>query len=377
LKKATRKLLIAGSAIILPFFLFFLAAETGLRLVNAFSRSSVHPNTGRIGDYFYDDENGCFRIKPNSTGFHLPYQQQEPIRISINSQGFRGPELKSEKSRRLIFIGDSIVFNAGVPQEQTFTALLEEKLNADLSPRDKAWECLNLGTTDAGVRQYFLKIRDHALELKPEAVIIGLYLNDSRPPQGFLGEHGYQNWEKSLRKNILYKLLTIQHLHRYYRQVKFSRNHALLNRFRWVPAFVEKRYLQNEKEWQHLVVAAEFDWGAAWQKQAWSDIRRELQEITQLCRDEKVELMLFSLPVSAQVEIKANYQDLDFPQQQSKEMAEELGIPFLDLLPEFRQHRDKEIFYDQCHLTATGNQLTAKAINEWLKPQLPHSQSGK
>ena len=84
----------------------------------------------KIHGNFYFDRNGVFRIKPDSRGWHKGYDQQA-VMVEINSDGFRGPELRASPSQRIVFMGDSIMFNGGVKQEHTFIALLEDQYKKD------------------------------------------------------------------------------------------------------------------------------------------------------------------------------------------------------------------------------------------------------
>lgn len=180
-------------------FLFF-CMEATLRLLDSKRENSTPSSrefTRRIHDFFYYDPNGCFRIVPNAVGLHKPFIGEKPIVVKINSRGFRGPEPRTTPTRRITFIGDSIVFNGGIEYDQTFVATIEQSLNNTSTTGKLPYECLNLGTTDAGIEQDYLKSKYHALMLRPEAIVLNFYLNDSRPPTGvsgrgwvlFLGAH--------------------------------------------------------------------------------------------------------------------------------------------------------------------------------------------
>jgi hypothetical protein len=101
-----------------------------------------------IGSYGYPD--GLFIYhsslnyiyKPGFKGY-FDGGQYKDIEIRINNYGFRDDPFspRSYGRRRIVFIGDSIVFGAGVWEKDRFTEqLLEEKII-----RDAGIEVLNLG----------------------------------------------------------------------------------------------------------------------------------------------------------------------------------------------------------------------------------------
>jgi len=325
------------------------------------------PYRTRIHDFFYYDRDGTFRIRPDARGWHRPYDGNMPILIRINSQGFRGPPPRENSSRKIAFVGDSITFDGGVKWKDTFVALVEKKLNG-VNPQDEIdWECLNLGTTDAGIRQYYLKVRNHVLELKPDIIVIGFYLNDSRPPQGFIGESGRLPWEHWLTNSFLYRSFIVRKLHRMFRVWRITHNPDLRNRFKWGRLFGTKKYRESETSWQKLVEEARYDWGAAWQPESWKSVQYYVGKISELCKARDIRLLWLNFPASPQAEIKKPYDNLHYPQRMAQKIAEKYNIPYLDLLPALRKHKIKDVFNDQCHLKVFGNRVVSEAVFNWLR----------
>ncbi|MFH0909470.1 MAG: hypothetical protein V1929_11980 [bacterium] len=348
----------------------FLCAEIGLRLQRPHRETKdgiQHLPTGKIHDYFYFDTNGCFRIVPHSVGLHRPYEGKTPVSININSQGFRGPEPEANAATRIVFVGDSIVFDGGVTDENTFVRLSEEALNHSLPEHNRPANCLNLGTTDVGVPQYLAKVRHHALLLEPSIIVLGFYLNDSRPPQGFLGEDGYSTAERRLTHSPLYGLLTIQQLHAMYRRVKFSHDKQLSVRFQWADRFGSRRWVDNQEECERLIDEAQYDWGAAWVDGSWDSVEHYLRSIADMCRQQDVLLVVVCFPASPQVDFAGSFPRLFLPQDTLAKICMGMSVPFLDLLPALRNHKDEHLFNDQCHLTSRGNQIVADVLAPWLK----------
>ena len=362
--------------VVVGMLVFFICAEIGLRVGSTAgvlsSEGSPQP-TGRIHDFFSFDTDGCFRIVPGSSGLHRPYEGRDPVTVRINSEGFRGPEPRTDSVTRVVFVGDSIVFDGGVPDEKTFVRLAEERLNRSLPSRRCPAECLNLGTTDAGAAQYVAKVKHHALGLRPDLIVVGFYLNDARPPQGFLGEDGYSAAERGLVRSPFYRLLTVRRGHEIYRLVKFSRDKTLSVRFRWTNRFKAGIWTSDRKEWERLVAEAEYDWGAGWVENTWPAVEEHLSMIVGLCRQNGILPAIVCFPVSPQVQVADPFPSMQYPQEKLAEIARRIGVPLLDLLPALREHRQEPLFNDQCHLTSPGNRVVADELAPWIGKLLEHN----
>lgn len=370
-RKRSWKRRLLGPLVSLAVLLILLGVIEGVLRLRARSAAGVD-RQARIHDFFYYDEDRCFRIRPNSSGWHRPYEGRRPILVHVNSNGLRGPELREGAHPRIAFVGDSITFDGGVEWEDSFVALVESKLGAP-----DGVECLNFGTTDAGIVQYELKVRHHVSELEVDALVVCLYLNDSRPPQGFLGETGHEPWESKLAHSAAYSLLTVRELHRQVRAWRIGNDPEMLNRFKWVGRFRAGAYRESEADWLALVQEAQYDWGAAWNEENWAPIESGMAAIAEACRERDITLLGAIFPVSPQVEITRPHANLDLPQQRAGEIMAALDIPYLDLLPALRARRTESLFNDQCHLTAAGNEVVAEALAPWLAEILAVESAGR
>ncbi|MBN2145386.1 MAG: SGNH/GDSL hydrolase family protein [Candidatus Aureabacteria bacterium] len=348
--------------------MFFVPAEIFLRIKKHFSPESDSNPAGSIHQYFYYDSDGCARIRPGSKGKHISYRGEKPVFIKINSIGIRGPELRKHPKLRIVFLGDSVVFAGGVPFEYTLTAQIEKKMSQACPEKDI--ECLNFGVTDSGISQYYLKLKYHALEVKPDVVVIGFYLNDSRSPQGFLGEEGKVKWEQDLEKSPFYQWEIVKTYHQCFRKWRYTHHPELKDRFKWVRRYLGNKYLEDENDWNSLLEEAEFDWGAAWKKENWTTIENHLGKINQLCHDNQIRLFLVCFPVSLQISIQKPYLNLLDPQEKIRRICARFGIVYYDLIPALKRNQMKPIFIDQCHLTKIGCDVVSQALFEWLKDTL-------
>lgn len=100
--------------------------------------------------------------------------------VVLNSRGFRAPEFEGARPPgriRVVCLGDSWTFGAGVDQDQAYPQQLEARLRRAFPAADV--EVLNLGVMGHSSFQGREVLRRIALPLRPDAVLIGYGMNDS------------------------------------------------------------------------------------------------------------------------------------------------------------------------------------------------------
>ena len=101
------------------------------------------------------------------------------VEIRITEQGLRSHRLLSPTPdpgvRRIVVIGDSFSFGHGVEVEEAWPARLEGLLGKKLSV---PVEVANLSVTGYGTDQQLLRFEDRGIDLKPDAVILGLFVGN-------------------------------------------------------------------------------------------------------------------------------------------------------------------------------------------------------
>ena len=104
---------------------------------------------------------------------HISEKDREfPELYSINSEGFRGPEFmknKPDNTYRIIAVGDSTTFGAGVTYENTWPIILEKKLQ-NLS-KSKNIEVINTGGGIAMSLKQSKLIKEKLVDYKPDLII--------------------------------------------------------------------------------------------------------------------------------------------------------------------------------------------------------------
>jgi len=105
---------------------------------------------------------------------HYTYQQ----RVAVNSLGLRGRELAEKRAgeRRVLYLGDSLVYGQGVGDQDTQPAQLERALR-ERDPRQD-WCVINAGNRSYGTAQELALLAELGARLQPDVVLLGWYWND-------------------------------------------------------------------------------------------------------------------------------------------------------------------------------------------------------
>jgi len=128
-----------------------------------------------IGQQSYRlDEELLFEPRPDSARFfvHRPGQTPRFVIASVNSQGFRGPELRVPRpARRVVVFGDSFIHAEYAALEDTFASQLERQLVEGA----EALEVVNAGVRSYGPDQALLRMQRTVDLLEPDLVVFAVY----------------------------------------------------------------------------------------------------------------------------------------------------------------------------------------------------------
>jgi len=100
------------------------------------------------------------------------------INFSVNSLGLRDYEYslkKPESVFRILMLGDSFTEGYGVELEETFSKLLEKKLNID---KKKKFEVINAGVTGYSPLLEYQYLEKKGLQFQPDLVILNFSMTD-------------------------------------------------------------------------------------------------------------------------------------------------------------------------------------------------------
>lgn len=190
--------------------LTLLALEIGLRLYGYnplrnwqsggehILRASAHPDLK-------------YELTPGASGsFSETY-------ISINSQGFRGPEPSSGPSgRRVIVLGDSIAFGNSMLWEDTFSSQLQQRLHSD----KQDVEVLNFGVGGYDILQEVSLLEIRGLKYHPDLVVVAYCLNDISIASTSLD---HIEWLRSQRGSFLYRSRLMQFVATNFEKIRLKR----------------------------------------------------------------------------------------------------------------------------------------------------------
>jgi hypothetical protein len=277
------------------------------------------------------------------------------ILIETNSLGFRDRELEPKKpgELRVMVIGDSITWGDYLQADETYVEQLQLRLQEKLASRPV--EVVNAGVGDIGIKEEVDILRETVDEVRPDIVVVGFYLNDSRPPWGFSGEIGNRGWLR--RNSVVADTLYRQFKLRQWVQEKGA------DRFAWTSKSKELNWRHDRDAFRALVHLARYDWGSAWLDSSWPIVEGEFLRLRNLAARHGFEVLIVALPVSFQV-----YSDFveDKPQKILAKTATAHGFEHMDLLPLLRQHSESDLFFDQCHPRVPANALIGQAIADRL-----------
>ena len=123
-----------------------------------------------------------FRHRPNSEVVikNHPYSPQALLSFKTNSIGYRNREIGPKTGRRILFLGDSITFGLGMPEENTFVRLVEDQARQ----RGENWETINSAVKGLGMNAELAILTETGLALQPDLVVLDFYLNDFQESPG-------------------------------------------------------------------------------------------------------------------------------------------------------------------------------------------------
>ena len=139
---------------------------------------------------------------------HRPKHQYRVMgqMVVINSKGLRDFEYSYERTscKRILAIGDSLTFGFGVSQDETFTKIIEQKLNTNSST---CYEVINGGIGNYNTEQELAFLKLEGIKYRPDEIWLNFYINDAEPVQamakGFLPKY---SMAYVYLKSFIYKL---------------------------------------------------------------------------------------------------------------------------------------------------------------------------
>jgi lysophospholipase L1-like esterase len=308
----------------------------------------------------YTYENGILRLRANlNASITNHVQNQRTVTLKTNELGFRAPSLSKIIPPTILFLGDSVLLADGVEEQDSYVSLLQKRLALSDNFRGTL---VNGGQGATGLRNYLDIFQQSAPLLKPQKVIISLYLNDfADSPRKIIKR---LNWPFSrsyllTRINEAFNAPFIDLIDpKLLSDIRGDlTDEALINR---------EAPLVSRREMREHFRNYAFDYGGAWSLPAWQEIKSQFMLLMKSIEKYNAEVALVLFPVDFQVTEGDLY---NFPQRQAAILSEELEIQYLDLLPYLREDyldNQRKLFFDHCHLNEAGHQIVAQTLENEL-----------
>jgi lysophospholipase L1-like esterase len=296
-----------------------------------------------------------------------------PVRYRINGLGLRGPETAREKgsAKRVLILGDSVVFGVLVRDDETLAARLQSRL--------PGWEVLNGGVIGYDAWDYAAFLEQKGLALSPDVVVVGLFMNDhvtrsaykknmaqrSPPSRPLFARARDLVLRSALVQAANYRLQWLQSpkrpLFSVRKPLREEDGRAIDGYFPGDPGSARaiKEYLAAYR-YEPNLLKDPLPWML--DTKAWQGLRGPLGEIKRACGRRGIKLMVAVFPT--QYELYPGYRWPE-PHRAIASLLAEMKIPSLDLLPVFAAGGADELYpmrYDYDHPDAKAYALAADAV---------------
>lgn len=306
--------------------------------------------------------------------------RHNPAHPDIDGLGFRqcaGASSFSDDSGgdsfRILILGDSVTYGHGVGCEEAFPYLLERLLSGSDRPPGPT-EVINggvAGYTTYNELQQYVRVGD---EVKPDIVVLALVLNDVANPRLHWAGGGRNDVDipDEAIPNITYDIEHAQPVLEQWKRELFRQKFFLGRVFARLgssdsgqvdsPGNVPVQ-LTGEDDLPITVLTNPMSPESRW-------LEGMLGKLKSHTDGDGAKLVIMVVPLSYQLE--SDYPHL--PQENVRAMCRRLGLPMIDLLPDFRIHEGGPLFLEErdgpediWHLSPAGHLRAAKILGEGLQ----------
>ncbi|MDG2305111.1 MAG: hypothetical protein P8R42_10725 [Candidatus Binatia bacterium] len=338
-----------------------LAAENAEQKLLRVDRSVDDPSAGGVL-YFHTPTGMRFRANTRAV-IQNHGLGGGTIEVRTNSLGYRNRELGVKDRPRVLFVGDSITSQDYLQEEQTIVRLVETLSEST----DRPIETVNSGVGAIGIGNELAILMETGFSAEPDTVVLNWYLNDAQASAGIEIVELSGWWQHSrLAEQLLASLsaLDVQDLSVFSYEADAAWKKQAAEAF--PPAQGDWR--REPGAFNQRIQALFFDWGSAWSEGAWARMAPVIAEMKRQCDLHGVRFRIVAFPVLEQINAEFVH---DYPQQRLAEIARELDVPMLDLLPllreKSRQVNAPQLHWDWCHPSPEGSVVIAGAILDFLQ----------
>jgi hypothetical protein len=321
IKALLQNLLLAGTTLVICFVML----EVLLRLCGF----------GNI-EIYAADPLLYWRLKANQNCFtkvdHKP--------VHVNSLGTRGPEFsiaKPPNTIRILSLGDSKTFGWGLSEPETYSGLLESRLQEYLGSRKKV-EVINAGVNAWSYAQMFMYLREYGVKYQPDIVLLA----DANLWTQFSDRNSAEFVKKFMWrvriKNFLRRFATYHYIVEYQLQSVYERT-----RQKFVPMDPKQDAFFKEQQ----------------QSDPDAFFRDYIERICSLSVSNHIKPVLMYVPSTLQLKENAESNVL----RAKKQVASRFGIPLVDFTADLKPEGEALFLEgDTAHLNVRGNAIVANKL---------------
>lgn len=266
--------------------------------------------------------------------------------LSTNSFGFRGPEIQVSnitKAFRIVMLGDSITFGNSVEWYETFSYVLEERLNREYG--GDRFQVLNLGVSGYNTQQELATLRELGMQFAPDLIVLNVCLNDSDPA-------------KDVFKVGLINRTTVSRLSDLNIRTVVASSYFL--------TFVKEnlfRLLERHGDFVSKFNSPKLFLDSRVRETAWANMKQHMLGIARLAEQARIPLLVIIYPYASQVGLEGQER---LPQQDLVRFLSSLDIPVLDAAPAYRNEGQAMFVDGYIHLSPEGHRVIADVIREFM-----------
>ncbi len=274
------------------------------------------------------------------------------VREETNALGFRGPEVRVEKppgTFRIVGLGDSVTWGAGLDEEFTYLRVLERELEAKVPhPPGLRFEAVNTAVVGYSTHQELVTLERDGLPMCPDLVTVGYVGNDAFPTEDpFHNVNAVHKPPNPDVRKFEYEMPRLYPLH-------------ILNLAR---SMVKRAWAQHERAGAPPPALPE-EWPkGGFEERTWPIMQEHFREFKRLAAENHFHLLVLLFPGYLQVKWAEH---TPFPQSRVAAFLAAEQIDYIEMWEVF--HRaGGELFVDWVHPNAAGHRLAAEEILRYAR----------
>lgn len=370
----------------------------------------------------FKDNNNCYRespfatfeLKPNCIMKFKNFDTNEVFETKINSLGLRGDEFdptKKKVEKRILLSGDSFILGFGVKDNEIISYDLEQLLKSDKSNTFQNLKVINAGYTGGfGPDGYYLHLKNKGIKLEPDLVVFSVFVyndfsdiyNDNWIGGGIWGEPKKvisktttvddKGYLVSKPTPLIYQIPILRESHLAILLTNSAK--AVKDKLKYLTDKIRFKIFKPKTPsgeasddnllGAHITRCIFWDTCQRSALHLYSDLLSVVKAskalIEDTYKDKKTRFVVLLIPADFQIYSDAieNYRGdtglpLDIagfenpnPQNRLKEMFVKENIPYIDLLPVFKQVKQRAYFAKDGHWNALGHKIAATELAKWI-----------